>query len=374
MKINNWTLVVEQYIREGRPVSGGCGPSSALKAVNQQIQGLATQVQGEGTTIFGDANQVFNKVTGALNGIIAGGPGQNGWSASENAARTAQTVQAGAAEARNLKGAAASSVAAIGGGNTVAPAGSTQAIVQNADIQAASDTAAGLNQNQIANAEAGRSEFNAAIQGEENATQSFNPASTANQTSISANQSAFQSQQEMDNQSNWAMNDIMKLGVAGAQGFSSMMMCPAEGSQYLVADDLEVPVETLRVGGLIMGIDGELQTIEEIQTALSPIVRVETEDGFVSRSSRVHAFALPHGGFVVAIHALGKTIRTKAGTSKVKSVSFDGVELVFNVITDGSHTYRADGVWALGVGEAERVVSMETWNRIGDKLTMAKGA
>jgi hypothetical protein len=220
MKINNWTLVVEQYIREGRPVSGGCGPSSALKAVNQNIQNLSTTVQSEGSQIFGYANQVFNKITGALNGIISGGPGQNGWSASENAARTAQTVQAGATEARNLKGAAASSVAAIGGGNTVAPAGSTQAIVQNADIQAASDTAAGLNQNQIANAEAGRSEFNAAIQGEENATQSFNPANVANQNSVGAAQSAFQSQQEMDNQSNWAMNDVMKLGSSAVSGWA----------------------------------------------------------------------------------------------------------------------------------------------------------
>lgn len=198
-----------------------CGPSSALKAVNTQIQNLATTVSDEGKTIFGAANSVFNKITGALDGIIKGGPGQNGWSASENAARTAQTIQAGATEARNLKGAAASSVAAIGGGNTVAPAGSTQQIVQNADIQAASDTAAGLNQNQVVNAEAGRDEFNKAVQAEEQATQVFNPANAANQTSVGANESAFKSQQEMDNQSNWAMNDIMKLGSSALSGWAS---------------------------------------------------------------------------------------------------------------------------------------------------------
>lgn len=198
-----------------------CGPSSALKAVNNQIQNFATTVKDEAGTIFGAANSVFNKITGALDGIVKGGPGQNGWSATENAARTAQTVQAGAAEARNLKGAAASSVAAIGGGNTVTPAGSTQQIVQNADIQAASDTAAGLNQNQIVNAEAGRDEFNKAIQAEQQSTQVFNPATAANQTVDSANKTAFQSQQEMDNQSNWAMNDIMKLGSAAISGWAS---------------------------------------------------------------------------------------------------------------------------------------------------------
>ena len=221
MKINNWTLVVEQYLREGRPVSGGCGPSSALKAVNQNIQNFATTVQSEAGTVFGAANSVFNKITGALSGIIAGGPGQNGWSASQNAARTAATVQAGAAEARNLKGAAASSVAAIGGGNTVAPAGSTQQIVQNADIQAASDTAAGLNQNQIANAQAGQQEFNSAISAEEQAPSVFNASTAANQGVNSANQSAFQSQSQMDTQSNWAMNDIMKLGTTAVGSWAS---------------------------------------------------------------------------------------------------------------------------------------------------------
>lgn len=334
-----------------------CGPSSALKAVNTQIQNLATTVGSEGSQIFGDASTVFNKITGALNGIINGGPGQNGWSASENAARTAATVQAGATEARNLKGAAASSVAAIGGGNTVAPAGSTQQIVENADIQAASDTAAGLNQNQVANAEAGRDEFNKAVQAEEGVMSSFNPVAANNSTSVEASKSAFQSQQEMDNQSNWAMNDVMKLGVAGVQGFTTGLgagMCPAEGSLYLMADGSEMLVEDLKVLDKVMGIDGEPETIEEIQSADALILRVETDDGFVSRSSRIHAFALPHGGFVVAIHALGKTIRTEAGLGKVTSVTFEGIARVFNVITDGSHTYRADGIWALGVGEAER--------------------
>src|SRR5208282_6007643 len=220
MNRTNWTRTIEKYLAEGRTVSGGCGPSSALKAVNTQIQNFASTVQSEAGTIFGASNSVFNKITGALDGIIKGGPGQNGWSASENAARTAQTVQAGATEARNLKGAAASSVAAIDGGNTVAPSGSMQQMVENADIQAASDTAAGLNQNQIANAEAGRDEFNKAVSAEEQATQVFNPATSANQTSVSANQSAFQSQQEMDNQSNWAMNDIMKLGTTAVSGWA----------------------------------------------------------------------------------------------------------------------------------------------------------
>ena len=189
-----------------------CGPSSATKQINAQIQQFASTVKDEAGTVFGDANAVFNKITGALSNIINGGPGQNGWSATENNARTAATVQAGATEARNLKAIAASGAAAIGGGNTVAPAGSTQAMIMGAEEKAAADTAAGLNTNAIANAEAGRDEFNKAISAEEQAPNVFNASTAANQNVSEAQKTAFQSQSQIDNQSNWAMNDIMKLG------------------------------------------------------------------------------------------------------------------------------------------------------------------
>lgn len=151
-------------------------------------------------------------------------------------------------------------------------------------------------------------------------------------------------------------------------GGAGMALCPAAGSLYLMADGTEKLVESLRVGELIQGIDGEPENIEEIQVATTQVLRVATSDGFVTRNSRVHAFALPAGGFVVAFHALNKWIRTAKGRGLVVSVEWDGEAEVFNVITDGSHTYRADGVWALGVGEAERQVSMERWNEIGNRL------
>lgn len=160
-------------------------------------------------------------------------------------------------------------------------------------------------------------------------------------------------------------------GQAGSAAITAF--CPAEGSLYYMADGTEKPVESLKVGELLGGIDGEPELIEEIQTARSPILRVETDDGFVSRSSRVHAFAQPIGGFVVAMHSMGKTILTAKGRGKVVSVTWDGEATVYNLITDGSHTYRADGIWALGVGEAERHVSMDDWNEIGDKITRENG-
>jgi hypothetical protein len=165
--------------------------------------------------------------------------------------------------------------------------------------------------------------------------------------------------------------EIAGAGIEAAGNIAGAI-CPAKGSLYLLPGDKEVPVETLKVGDEITGIDGEVQVIEEIQTAQVPILRVTTDNGFTARNSRVHAYALPAGGFVVAIHALSKTILTMTGKGKVISVEDAGTATVFNIITNGSHTYRADGIWALGVGEAERHVNMDTWSQIGNKLTSTK--
>lgn len=137
--------------------------------------------------------------------------------------------------------------------------------------------------------------------------------------------------------------------------------CPVEGSLYLMADGTERPVETLSIGDSITGIDDEPQTIEDIRTVMLEAVEVHTDDGFVSRSSNTHAFALPYGGFVVARQSLGKAIKTAKGVGTVVSVTPIGRKKVYSVITEGSHTYRADGVWALGSSEGELTIPAKVW-------------
>lgn len=190
-------------------------------------------------------------------------------------------------------------------------------------------------------------------------------------TSLGGQNSTLGTAQQGEDAQTQANDGMIDAGIAAA-GSVGGAFCPAKGSLYLLPDGSEVPVETLQVGELIAGIDDEPQIIEEIQVGVTPILRIETEDGFVARNSRTHAYALPVGGFVVAIHALGKTILTAKGRSKVIRVTPDGEAIAYNVITDGSHTYRADGIWSLGVGEAERAVDMETWNRVGDRLAAGK--
>lgn len=160
------------------------------------------------------------------------------------------------------------------------------------------------------------------------------------------------------------------LGAAAGVGSSAITAwCPASGTKILMADGTEKPIELLAVGEKIMGIDGEPCTIEEIPSEYTEIIRVTFDDGHVTRNSPTHAFALPKGGFTVSAKSKGKQVLTDKGASTVVSVERDGVERVFNIITDGSHTYCADGVWALGVGDAERRIPMDTWGRIGKQLS-----
>ncbi len=319
-----------------------------------------TQAQGSNAAAQGDIGNFANEVAGfkAANPYGTGGPVQ-----------TAQNQQvsdaaAGGAEAvgNELQGAAVRT-GQNAGGDIAATKDMAEANTRNQMAQESGNTMAdaGANagyQGQVV-ADAGQT---AGMQAKLAATQAG-----AAQGALGTQEQAAQTPSFMDELGQGAI----QAGGAFAGGAGGAM-CPAEGSLYLMADESERPVEQLVVGDLIAGIDGETHVIEEIQTALSLILRVETDDGFISRSSRVHAFALPFGGFTVAAHSLGKTIVTAKGRGKVIAVTWDGENVVYNVITGGSHTYRADGIWALGVGEAERQVSMEHWNAIGARV--AEGA
>src|SRR6266403_5397418 len=113
-----------------------CGPSAAMKSINNNIQQFATQAKTEAGAVFDASSSVFNNIMDAVTGIVKGGPSQYGYSAAEDSAKRAEAVNAGATEARNLRGAAASSAAAVGGGNVVAPAGATQVATLSASQKA----------------------------------------------------------------------------------------------------------------------------------------------------------------------------------------------------------------------------------------------
>lgn len=198
-----------------------CGPSSAMKSINNGIQQFASTVKSEAGDVFSGASQVFHDIMNSVTGIVNGGPSQYGFSAGEQSAKTAAAVNAGAAEARNLRAAAGASVGAIGGGNVVAPAGLQQEAVMSANQKAAADTAAAENAITQEGYDVGRKNYEFATEAEMKAPSAFDASTAANKGVTAAQQEAATSQQNIDTQSNWAMNDIMKLGTTAVAGLTS---------------------------------------------------------------------------------------------------------------------------------------------------------
>jgi len=198
-----------------------CGPSKQMKAINSSIQDFAGQVKSEAGDIFGASSDVFHKIMNSVSGVLTGGPSQYGFSAGEDSARRAEAVQMGATEARNLRGAAAASAGAIGGGNVVAPAGATQEAILSANQKAAADTAMAQNQITQEGFTKGERIYDKALDAAGKAPDVFNPSTAANQGVTAAQNEAEQSQQNIDTQSNWAMNDIMKLGTAAVSSWAT---------------------------------------------------------------------------------------------------------------------------------------------------------
>lgn len=320
------------------------------KGVAQQAGNNSGVAQGMAGNLSGNASSLYGSLAPTL-ATEAAHPG--GYNPTQLASMNTAAQQSGGG----------STAAAVGQGALMAARTKNAGTAQNAI--AAGVHGAGENLSQAAlstatgNANLQQKQQQAGIQGEQNL---YGTDLGASQNALGISNSALGVQEQADENNPW-----MKLATAGVQG-AAEGLCPAEGSLYLMADGSEKKVEELRAGDFIMGVDDEPQEIEEIQSGVTHVIRVTTENGFQAVNSKTHAYALPRGGFVVAAKSLGKTILTKDGASKVTSVEPDGSATVFNVITDGSHTYRADGIWSVGVGDAERLVNMETWDRAGRAL------
>jgi hypothetical protein len=174
-------------------------------------------------------------------------------------------------------------------------------------------------------------------------------------------------------QTGWFQN--LQQGMNMVNQTASSFLCPAFGTKYHLSDGTEKPVEFLKIGEELKGIDGEPQKIKIIQSAITSVLKLTFDDGHTLRCSKVHAMALPKGGFTVAAYSLGKTVLTETGESKIVNIEPDGKDIVFSVVTDGSHTYLAGGVWSLGAGDGE-VTRVDEWDKVGEELAMTarKGA
>jgi len=189
-----------------------CGPSGAMQSLNNTIQSFTGQVTKEAGTVFGAANTVFNNIMNAVQGIVASGPNQMGFSTAEDTALNAGATTSGATLTRNLK-----AVATTSGGNVATPGGANIAAVDTAEQTGAAETAQQKNEIAQADAAVGRENYWSAVNTELQAPNVFGVANPFNETAGQQLGNAEKSQQAMDMSKSWWKDPVMKIGAAAAQ-------------------------------------------------------------------------------------------------------------------------------------------------------------
>jgi hypothetical protein len=242
----------ESYNYSG-PVAECCGPSSSLKALNTSVQGLLSSAKSQATAVFGSASTVFNNIMNSVQGIVAGGPSQAGFSESERSAMDAAAVQNGATLSRNA-GAVAATEAAIGGGNTVTPAGGTQNAVLQAKIAAGEQTSEQLSQIEQADFAQGNANYERAVDQEMKLPSVFDASTAATGAATNAAKEAGSVQQEMDKQSNWwqpmissaigGVTGMLTGGLMGGSGRPQQTMSPGGWANDMQTAAASGPVPT----------------------------------------------------------------------------------------------------------------------------------
>lgn len=343
-----------------------CGASAQQNELASEEATAYQQATAMTAQQYASQQAIYKPMAAQFNSIFAKGPNQEGFSAGEVADLNSSAVEGTASNYKQAAQAVGEATASEGGGTNPLPSGAQDELKQQIADSAANTESGEESSIKQADYTQGYNEWTAAGAGLEGIATGEDPLGYENAATSAGNSANSEANAVETANDSWINAAIGAAGAIG--GAATTAFCPAKGSQYLMMDGSQKLVEELMVGHVLLGIGGDPQTVEEVQSGHAPIVRTTCANGFVTRTSYTHAFALPRGGFVVASKSLGKDVDTDHGPSKVISVEPEGSDLVFNVITDGSHTYCADGVWALGVGDAERRVDMETWGRVGQQM------
>lgn len=136
------------------------------------------------------------------------------------------------------------------------------------------------------------------------------------------------------------------LQAGGAVG-SAAVKCPCEGALMTMHDGSEVKVETLRKGSKLRGIDGE-----PCMLLADPVMFMRESVELVTlgrrhRASMEHTLMLEKGGYKFAGNARNTLVKTVDGPEHILHVDPIGKQPVYFLEIDGSHSYCADGFWAL---------------------------
>jgi hypothetical protein len=168
-----------------------CGPSSSETQLEGLSQKFSTMLQGNYATLFGNQLDVLKSIGRSLSPVLAAGPGQQGFSAAELAARNTAAINNAGAASRNAAQAVGNFTAGRGAGGSSGILSGVDAQLKTAAASAsANQLATAQNQITTENYATGRENYWRAQGGMEQLAAGYSP-NAAESGAINANQTAF---------------------------------------------------------------------------------------------------------------------------------------------------------------------------------------
>ena len=203
-----------------------CFVSKGLEQTGAAQSSLFNTAVQQGQAEFGAANTVFNDLVKSTAPIVAAGPEQTGFSAQQESAINANTIDTTAAQYKNAATAVKGDIAAQGGGNIALPSGANIATEEALAEAGAQQTASGLRSNLQADYAAGNQNWQFASKAAEAAPEMFSTANSATQAATQAGSAASSTAQAINNaQNSWQQMAVAALGDASSvasAGLTSM--------------------------------------------------------------------------------------------------------------------------------------------------------
>jgi len=200
----------------------GVGASSGSKAINNMTGSAYGTAITQAKQEFGDANTVFNDLVKSTAPIVAAGPEQTGFSAQQESAINANTIDTTAAQYKNAATAVKSDIAGQGGGNIALPSGANIATEEALAAAGAQQTASGLRSNLEADYAAGNKNWEFATGALSKAPGVFSDANTATADTANLGKVALQSQDVINAAPSWQKIGMGALG-AGLDAASAFI-------------------------------------------------------------------------------------------------------------------------------------------------------
>jgi hypothetical protein len=329
-----------------------CGASAQQNQLASEEATAYQQATAMTATQYAAQQAIYAPMAAQFNSIFAKGPNQEGFSGSEVQDLNAQAINGTAQNYSQAAKAVGESTAAEGGGTNPLPTGAQTELKEEVANSAAATESGEEEQIKQADYSQGYNEWQNAAAGLSGIATGEDPLGYENAATGSAGAANSEANAVEEANDSWINAAIGAAGSIGG-GLATGGMCPAKGTLYLLDDGISKPVEELRAGDLLRGLDHGLQRIEMIQIGRAAVVKVTTDSGCELRCSEAHSFPMPQGGYTVAAKAQGRMVITMNGAARILNMEPDGEDEVYNVVTDGSHTYRANGIWSLGMDAME---------------------